>query len=254
MDKWIHDNGDLNWVNNMDRQTTLGGSATSPLDCVNLDGNSCPAGDINQCKFFTPPALYHVRAAVTNLFDMVKIFKNEMDFKSILALLQISQINDDFAPSELSTPNIYGILNGAFTIAAGVSGASVPFVALFTEIAGIFGIVASVPPPDSEPSHPITDMEQILKRFTGQIHNETDNFIKKAMAGPTDGLDSWTLPHAGDSPNGERQAIARFFAEGRFLFDRNVNQNSGGSNSHVPNLKDDIVLPYITRASTLLVR
>lgn len=254
LDKWIHDNGDLNWVNNMDRNTTLGGSATSPLDCVNLETDSCPAGLLNQCEFFTPPALYHVRAAITNLFDMVKTFKHELETEAILASLQISQINDDFAPSALSTLNIFGILNGAFTVAAGVAGPFVPFVAFFTAIAGIFGVVASLPPPSSDPTNPITDMDQILKKFVEQIHTETDNFIKKAMAGQTDGLDPWTLPHAGDAPNGERQAIARFFSAGRFLFNRNVEQNSGNGNSHAPNLKDDIVIPYIKRASGLLVR
>jgi len=221
LDKWLTDHTDVNWVNAMDQDTTLHGSVgISNLDCITLDADNCPHPTTNICQRFTPPSLFHVRDAIATIFDMTQLFLDGFRDNVALASLSVTQIKNDFTPAPAGG-SIFGLLNGAGTIAAGLAAASPPLTGAATVLAGIFGILASIPSSGGIDNDPTADMETFVKNTFVNVRSATSKFIKTVVAGSTDGLDPKSLPGANvPGPNGETQPIAAFFSGGKYLFNR----------------------------------
>src|SRR5579862_2251173 len=103
LDHWIAANGSTNWSNNIEQQTTAQGSqGTSNLDCTDLLGGNCAYPSI-QCKFFTPPALFHVRNAMATCYSMFSAFHENLQDNTILTSLNIGNILSDMGLSQVDS-------------------------------------------------------------------------------------------------------------------------------------------------------
>ncbi|KAF2095590.1 hypothetical protein NA57DRAFT_79308 [Rhizodiscina lignyota] len=84
-----------NWLNVMDSNTTNDGNFQSALDCRELGGETCPI-PTEDCKTFTPPAVWWIRVAATQAHDFFTRAHETLQDATILDALQIDQIVNDF--------------------------------------------------------------------------------------------------------------------------------------------------------------
>lgn len=212
LNKWLNENKEDNWVNRIDQTTTADGSqGTSNLNCVDFSAGNCQFPTV-QCKFFTPPALYHVRNAISTAYSMIRALHEGLQNNVIKETLNVGTIVSDFGPPAAGS-GLFGALNGAFTIGAGLAAAAPIVAGPLTIIAGVFGILASTPP---ETIDPTLDIETQLSKAFDATEKQLETLTHTIFGGSGD---TSKLPGAGGDagPNGETNNIAKFFANGKFL-------------------------------------
>lgn len=204
--KFIKENGANNWANKIDQQTTNGGSqGTSNLACTDLLTGNCAFPHV-QCRFYTPPELFHIRNAMANAHAMMTGLHEELQNTAIVETLNIDQIVNDFGPPSASNPA--GLLNAAFTIAAGAAALDALLAGPLTIIAGVFGILASSGgSPGDDPS--LAVKEQLATTFTA-----ADTQLKKLASAVFGGVNTDIIPN----PEGDADPISAFFSGGKYLF------------------------------------
>ncbi|KAK6517419.1 hypothetical protein TWF281_004076 [Arthrobotrys megalospora] len=220
LDNFVRDNGVRNWANNLDQRTTAGGTiADSNLDCTDLRTGNCRSPNV-LCTQFTPPQVSFIRNAMFTCHSLLRAYQEELQDAIISEILMAGGLVSDFGPPSEAGVSIFGILSGAFSVAAAAGAANPLIGGPLGAIAGIFGILGSIPDP--------TD--------TDNLRNDIDARLRQAFLASRDqvsllaqtifgGVDDTSMlarisPPAG---NGETTDVGRFFSGGRFLIPAVVN-------------------------------
>ncbi|KAI9893107.1 MAG: hypothetical protein M1814_000654 [Vezdaea aestivalis] len=211
LDKYLKDNGDVNWANKIDQSTTNRGSqGISNLDCVDFLGGNCPFPSV-QCKDFTPPALFHVRVAMATCHRMFEALHEGLQDNTISQQLKTPQLIVDFGEPPAKTSNLPAILSSAFGIGAGITAAAHEISGPLAVVGALFSLAAASQPPEAPDFLPTLDSE--LQNAFNQTNGQIKDIVKTIFGG---GSATANLPGL-SSPNGETQNIAKFFSGGRFL-------------------------------------
>ncbi|KAF3932148.1 hypothetical protein ABW20_dc0107940 [Dactylellina cionopaga] len=215
LDNFIRTNGHMNWANGIDRTTTAGGAAAdSNLDCADLLTGNCAAPTV-QCALYTPPQLRFIRDAMSTCFRMLRAYHEELQDGIINEILNTGALVRDFGEPEQGF-NIFGVLNGAFGIAAGVAAANPIVSGSLSALGGVFGILASGP--DSTENAQIAINARLSAAFT-----ESQNQVSRLTEAIFGGIDEPSLLARSVGSNGETTPVGRFFSGGRFLIPARVN-------------------------------
>ncbi|KAK6527659.1 hypothetical protein TWF694_004639 [Orbilia ellipsospora] len=212
LDDFILRNGPSLWVNRLDQMTTDGGSSpNSNIECTDIQNSgNCPAPSI-QCQFFTPPSVFFIRSAASTCHRLLSGFLTQLSDAILLQSLQISTLLSDFGPPE-SGFNVFGVLSGAFSIAAGLATPDPIVSASFGALSGVFGIAGSAPDSSGDFQN---DIQTALATAFSQTRNQVINLAKVIFGGDTNtAILSQLTPNVA---NQEMTDIGKFFSGGRFL-------------------------------------
>ncbi|KAI9850136.1 MAG: hypothetical protein M1824_003651, partial [Vezdaea acicularis] len=222
LDQFLKNNTANNWANKIDQLTTDSGSqGTSNLDCVDLQGGNCPFPSI-QCRFFTPPALFHIRNAISSCYGMFTAIHEALQDNAILTNLNINQIISDFGSGSANdNTSLFGALSAAFGIGAGFAAAVPEIGGPLAVVSGIFGLAGNT---QTSPPDPTLALDKQLADVFSASEKQLVSTLATVFGGSGD---TSTLPGvtSGNGPNGETQDIAKFFANGKFL----INVSSQGA-------------------------
>ncbi|KAF3905618.1 hypothetical protein ABW21_db0201272 [Orbilia brochopaga] len=211
LDKFISDTGPLNWVNRLDQTTTNGGSMPdSTLDCVDLSAQNCLAPDV-PCLQFTPPQLRFIRDAITNCHRLLVAFQAELQAAIIPEILGAGALISDFGEPEPGF-NVFGVINGALSIASGLTAVSPIVSGGLSAVSGIFGILASGP---DQTSNIRNDIDARLSQAFTTSRTQVAELAETIFGGRSD--TSILARIAPPASNGEMTDIGKFFSGGRFL-------------------------------------
>ena len=240
LENFIKQNGENNWVNNLDQKTTTGGQqGISNLDCTDLGGN-CAFPTV-QCRFFTPPAVFFIRQAIATAHATLQAMQNNLFSSTFVQSLGVDKIASDFGLAPLKgDAGVLGAISGGFGVASGAAFNSPPLSGILRIISGILGIAASLQttpgtPPSAAPA---------LNDQLAQIFNEENDILGKTATTAFGGSGSVALPLDGAfGSNGEGTTPGRFFSGGKFL----IPVTAQGS-------MDSMLKPIFDASSQILVR
>ncbi|KAF3941707.1 hypothetical protein ABW19_dt0203720 [Dactylella cylindrospora] len=215
LDRFIRNRpeGPLNWPNAIDQQMLPDGRLIdSTLDCADLSG-SCPAP--GNCLAFNPPALFHVRNAMSTAHRMLVGYENQLQNGVINEILQISTLVNDFGEPEEPENKLFEILSGAFSVASGLFAPIAPVSGAFGVLSGTFSIAAAT---QGDPPTPVDirpGVEQQLALVFQTARDQIGLMVRTIFGGESDTsiLSRITPPPS----NAETTDVGRFFSGGRFL-------------------------------------
>ncbi|KAK6499939.1 hypothetical protein TWF481_010295 [Arthrobotrys musiformis] len=220
LDNFVRDQGVRNWANNLDQRTTAGGTiADSNLDCTDLRTGNCRSPNV-LCTQFTPPSVSFIRNAMFTCHSLLRAYQEELQDAIINEILMAGGLVSDFGQPAEAGYSIFGVLAGAFTVAAAAGAANPIIGGGLTAVAGIFGILGSFP--DSTDSDNLrNDIDARLAQAFLASRDQVSNLAQTIFGGTDD-----TSLLARISPparNAEVTDVGRFFSGGRFLIPATVN-------------------------------
>ncbi|KAF3919742.1 hypothetical protein ABW20_dc0107577 [Dactylellina cionopaga] len=219
LDNFIRDNGARNWANALDRATTGGGTiGDSNLDCVDLRTGNCPAPTV-PCPQFTPPQVSFIRNAMSTLHRLLLAYQEELQDAIINEILMTGGLVQDFGQPEQGY-NIFGVLSGAFGIAAGGASANPIIGGALGAIGGIFSILASAPDPTDNLRN---DIDARLAQAFSDSRNQITTLAQTVFGGQDD--TSSLLRISPPTFNQETTDIGKFFSGGRYLIPARINMD-----------------------------
>ncbi|KAI9367076.1 hypothetical protein BJX61DRAFT_547845 [Aspergillus egyptiacus] len=213
-DEWLfnHPNKDY-WTSTMDDEVQ--DNASGQFSCHQLTSSSCDAPSdchhhVNQGM---GPAFWVLYSAY-KLHDALSQVHDAVNDGTISLGLELEQMIEKFGPqSTEGEVDAMGALAAAFTIAAGATVEVPPLAGALTAVAGVFSM-ASVLTPSSEPQDPTAELKVKLQQSYDMAREALDQANRVIFGDPGNGGSTEDLPlQVGEY----RDAMARFFAEGKFL-------------------------------------
>ncbi|KAK6352068.1 hypothetical protein TWF730_008900 [Orbilia blumenaviensis] len=220
LENFIREQGVRNWANNLDQRTTAGGTiADSNLDCTDLRTGNCRSPNV-LCTQFTPPQVSFIRNAMFTCHSLLRAYQEELQDAIINEILMAGGLVSDFGQPAEAGYNIFGVLAGAFTVAAAVGAANPLIGGPLTAVAGIFGILGSFSDP-TDADNLRNDIDARLAQAFTSSRDQISLLAQTIFGGVDDtSMLSRISPTAS---NGETTDVGRFFSGGRFLIPATVN-------------------------------
>ncbi|TGJ72393.1 hypothetical protein EYR41_004292 [Orbilia oligospora] len=220
LDNFVREQGVRNWANNLDQRTTAGGTiADSNLDCTDLRTGNCRSPNV-LCTQFTPPQVSFIRNAMFTCHSLLRAYQEELQDAIINEILMAGGLVSDFGQPAEQGYSIFGVLAGAFTIAAAAGAANPLIGGPLTAVAGIFGILGSFPDP-TDADNLRNDIDARLAQAFTASRDQVSNLAQTIFGGVDD--TSLLARISPPATNSETTDVGRFFSGGRFLIPATVN-------------------------------
>ncbi|KAF3903375.1 hypothetical protein ABW20_dc0104347 [Dactylellina cionopaga] len=137
----------------------------------------------------------------------------------IIEILGAGALVTDFGQPADPGYNIFGVINGALGIAAGLSAGSPIASGALSALSGAFGILALGP--DTPPDNIRNDIDARLAMAFKASREQIFRLAETIFGGQSDTSMLRSLSPSA-IPNGEKTDVGRFFSGGRFLIPSNV--------------------------------
>ena len=206
-DKWLIDNGEEDWVRNLDNEVFTEGDST--FDCSSLESDCDMDRHCDEYAERGYPEAYWVMMAATRAFSSFSYLDNAVTAKTLMQTLDIDRIVEDF---DIEYPgediNILSMMSSAMVVASGAVALAAPAVSAGLTIA--LGSLSMAAQFQQDQVDPTSDLEQQLKDSYNGIRTEIESTLVRAFVSGESG----DLSNLG---SGYTTATANWFADGRWL-------------------------------------
>ncbi|KAK2764256.1 hypothetical protein FQN54_008948 [Arachnomyces sp. PD_36] len=208
-DEWLIENGEEDWVRNLDNEIFPSGDST--FDCGSLESDCDMDRHCDQYQEAGYPEAYWVMMAATRAFAAFSYMDNAITAKTLIQSLDIASVVEDF---DIEYPaediNILSMMAGAMVVASGPIGLAAPTLSAGLTV-GI-GSLSMASQFQQDQIDPTSDLEQQLKDSYTATREEIENTLRRAFVNGS--------PDSGDLSNlgsGYTTATANWFVDGRWL-------------------------------------
>ncbi|KAL4804993.1 hypothetical protein BDV18DRAFT_161393 [Aspergillus unguis] len=211
-DRLVNHNNKDYWTTTMDGEVQNNGA--SQFSCHQLKSTSCNAPI--SCKHHVEQGMgpaYWVLYSAYKLHDALSQIHDAITDGTVSLGLELDEMIEKFgAKTTDGAADVLGALAAGFTIAAGTAAAAAPIAGPLTVIAGVFSMTALFAP--GEDPDPTADLSVQLQQSYDIARSSLDMANRLIFGDPNNGDSTEDLPQqVGDY----HDAMARFFAEGKFL-------------------------------------
>jgi hypothetical protein len=180
---------------------------------------------------------YWIIKSVSTMQNAYAHMHDELQNTAIINTLYMDQVEEDFGPDPIDPNDIWDILSGAFGFASTVSG---PASASLGALSSALGLVSTFDDPGEADD---IDLNEGIRLWFESSDDALQGTINRAL-----GFDDMNKLPASSLTGDYETAVARFFADGKYLIDNISNHfNNIFDEARVRSVR--MRLPYLEKES-----